>query len=1049
MAESELLTQLNLSLAEHLNPPPLIGKLKTVNEWASAALEAVKDNTSFLEALKNLSPWAEAAFSAAKDSFAAVKFVTKVFDEMTRVQEPDQLARIALTLSFQAAAECAIENAGRPSEARASYIQPDDCVDHVDLLDLDPARIDSHSFVQKSDRILEHYLRQAGYSPDQVAGIIRHIHSSIQEQFASLLSRAKTKDKFEPLTRWLSMPSDQRLFRAALRRHAEYTSWLFRKAPVLQLEPYALRDVCIEAECSKLTHLQLRVKDKDKPRPNPFLEGEENGGRHKLLETVMDYISDPNFRQPIVIQGSAGSGKSTFTLRLADHLREAGFTPIRIRLRDVVLGKEFYTQLGEAISYQNDDYLISHDRFIPTANPLSDGAVLQDVLPFGGGLKVCPYVLILDGWDEISVAVSEGLKARVKELLLRIRSELFKPSMRVRVILTGRPSDAVDDCTEFFHDQTPLLTIRTLNPAELPNYANKLRRALSERPLRFEGSSTWTFPEESLLEAIYNTYRDEFMAGKRPRQKDSLAGTAAVLGYPLLLHVTFRLLAEPRIDPRELLESPAALLRKLTDFATGSADKPSDAEPNAKILARISGTNLRRLLRKTAAFMSVLGQEAISKEELKRRLRTHNLDEVVRGATQDNIISAMLVSFYFKGGNTELGCEFTHKAIREYLFAEEIVEQLKEFAVSLPDELPERPAHLYWKDFEKTDPRHRPCNELAALLAPQWLTVEVVAYLESLIQWEANRCFSGEKQIRTAGETEGLKPAEWRRLMTLLADMWDWWAEGVHLRPQPSINDNSGQLEWQQSQVERWIPRSKPFVVDALEKTPEPVRSTTLDAHFGDALFRLSAWVHALGTQVAAGEPRRFQSLVGGQTRFLPGGGDATYFRLLASRVNAAGWRPGGDFPSGVAADAVDFTHSTISGLSFVGCRLSRSVWRNAYLLHCDFGPGPLRDADFSGCHLYNCVFYQTWLDGSTFSGSSLVSNVFVGGSIEGSRFEDCAFGENSIYATDGGEASVPKNQFLIVRGSAALEGCFWVDIVMEADPLGRQRKGRPRRSKD
>jgi hypothetical protein len=320
MVESKFLTQLNLSPDERLHPPPVIGRLKTINEWASAAIDAVKDNAAFLDELKALSPWAGVVFAAAKDSFAAIKFVTRILDELTKIQEPEQLARLALTLSYQAAAEAAIAHAGSPAEARILRTKLDDSVDDVDLLDLDPKRIDSHAFVQKADRILQHYLPQAGYSLDQVAGAIREIHATIQDQFASLLSHGKTKDKFEPLTRWLSLPSDQRLFRAALRRHAEYTSWLFRKAPVLQREPYALGDVCIEAECSKLTHAQLKAETKEKPRPNPFLEGEENGGRHKLLETVMGYISDPKFREPIVIQGSAGSGKSTFTLRLADHL---------------------------------------------------------------------------------------------------------------------------------------------------------------------------------------------------------------------------------------------------------------------------------------------------------------------------------------------------------------------------------------------------------------------------------------------------------------------------------------------------------------------------------------------------------------------------------------------------------------------------------------------------------------------------------------------------------------------------------------------------------
>jgi pantothenate kinase-related protein Tda10 len=112
----------------------------------------------------------------------------------------------------------------------------------------------------------------------------------------------------------------------------------------------------------------------------------------------MDYIADPHFREAIVIQGSAGCGKSTFTLRLADHLRREGLRPIRIRLRDVVLGKEFYSQLGEALSYEDDAYLRVRGRFVPGPDPLRGGAIFQEEIRYGSSsANICPYILILEG----------------------------------------------------------------------------------------------------------------------------------------------------------------------------------------------------------------------------------------------------------------------------------------------------------------------------------------------------------------------------------------------------------------------------------------------------------------------------------------------------------------------------------------------------------------------------------------------------------------------------------------------------------------------------
>ncbi|MBI4902529.1 MAG: hypothetical protein HY820_02765 [Acidobacteria bacterium] len=370
----------------------------------------------------------------------------------------------------------------------------------------------------------------------------------------------------------------------------------------------------------------------------------------------MGFIADGGFREPIVIQGSAGCGKSTFTLRLAHHLYCEGLRPIRIRLRDIVIGKELYTQLGEAITFEDDAYLKIKERFPAMGDPLQNGAVFQEEVPFGRrGTKICPYVLILDGWDEISVAVSEGLKGQVKELLLRIRAEFFRAGRPlVRVILTGRPSDAIDECTEFFRDETPRLTIRTLNPEQLPEFASKLRIATEDPPLVFDGVASWRFPTDEAVTPLFRRYRKEIQQQQRNPQErhDEEAETVtAVLGYPLLLHFAFRLLAEPNVDTKELIESPTALLRRMTDFATARADTPSDAQPGARIPVRFSGSDLRCLLRRTAAQMTILGGEHISQKELEKRLSVQDLASHITKISKENVISALLVSFYFKGGN--------------------------------------------------------------------------------------------------------------------------------------------------------------------------------------------------------------------------------------------------------------------------------------------------------------------------------------------------------------------------------------------------------------
>lgn len=198
----------------------------------------------------------------------------KLFDELTKIQEPEELARLACTLAYQSSAERAVAAAGVPAHAVAVGPKFDDSVDDVDFSNFIVDQAINHPFVAKADRILQHYLPQGGFSLEQVDQIIRNIHEDLPSQLNHLLSHGKSKEKFDPLYRWLQLPSDGRLSRAALRRHANYVAWAFNSAPVLQVEPYALAHICIEAECSKLTHGQLSHAAKpDHPRPNPSPKG--------------------------------------------------------------------------------------------------------------------------------------------------------------------------------------------------------------------------------------------------------------------------------------------------------------------------------------------------------------------------------------------------------------------------------------------------------------------------------------------------------------------------------------------------------------------------------------------------------------------------------------------------------------------------------------------------------------------------------------------------------------------------------------------------------
>ncbi|SPE37662.1 conserved hypothetical protein [Candidatus Sulfopaludibacter sp. SbA6] len=1011
---SELLTILRLNDEQRLQPSPALSRLKTVHEWAAAALDAVKDNADFAAALKAASPWAEAAFSAAKDTIPPVKFVLKVFEELTKVQEPRALARLACTLAYERAAEEALSAADPRLQMTAKGGALPPAEEDVDFENFTLETAVSHVFVQRADRTMRGLLGMAGLSDVVVEKTVGQIHDRYPSVLEELIANGKTKEKFDPLWRWLQLDSAGRAARAALRRHAEYLSWLYAEAPVLK-QPFALKHIYTEAQCSRLTHSQLREKPADvSKRRNPFMEGEYHGGRHSLIDSVLGYLADPAFkRDAIVIQGTAGSGKSTFTLRLADRLMEEGFHPIRIRLRDVPIPGELFSVLSKGILLQDGEFLATHDRWPSVEDLLQGGRLFEEERPFGTArAKLCPYVLILDGWDEISVAISEGFKQRVHELLVSIRQQLLGPYLpRVGVILTGRPSDAVDDCESFFLDRTPVLTVRTLHPDDLRAMAQRIGTALDAKPIDAPDLQIWSMPPASELNAVFEAYEKDFAASQKPMQQafepdqTHASGASTVLGMPLLAQLALRMLADWKGDKLDLVRDPTLLLRRLTDYTVFHADRPSDQLEDVKVKARFRRDELRTLLRRTAAAMTAYGLDSIPRNELKKRLQIEDLESRLREMGKEGVLTGLMVSFYFRGGSPELGCEFTHKSFREYLFAEEIVEHLK--AYGRLDDTPSAQRSPYWKEFAEGDPRRKATHALARLIAAQWLTPEVVAHLQQLLEWEIRRAFQGPDPSSEMS-TAPISKEQWMRVRDWLADAWDWWGEGVHLRPQPRIDEDSQQVNWDRSLAERFVPQCRPLDIPP-GTVPEPIRTTTIDAHLGDALFRLNAWVHGLliRNEFPEWAPKREDSLLptsrtrpyqtrasAGPVLFRPSGDGTSYFRSYCSRINGAGWRPGDDFPCRMYMEYVDLSQANLLQTNLWRADLRRSVLHGATLLLGILGDANLSEADLTRVeagYVYAGRASFRWADvrRSSFIGAHLNDADFRQADIEGANFDD------------------------------------------------------------
>ena len=592
--------------------------------------------------------------------------------------------------------------------------------------------------------------------------------------------------------------------------------WQFNDAPVWGREPFALRDVYVETECGRLAWSAMAQTSGATPNSSfdPFVDSDETGGRHNLVETTIELISDPDFRELIIVQGTPGCGKSAFTLRLANVLVATGLRPILIRFRDLRLST--FDRVDELLEDALRIGPVNEEPPRPTQQIITKNALNRTAKM--NGAEIGELVFILDGWDEVSLTGSASYQAQLEKWLPRIR-EFFveRPGHPVRVVMTGRPSAHVRS-SGILKRPTQILTLRHMSPAALRGFANAIGERVNHPSAPLQ--SSWRL-DVSSLEAVFERYERWFSSASEGGKK---IGGMDVIGTPLLAFLTFRTLADWKGDPAKLIDEPTALYQALIDITVEHAGKGRDERVEGSV--HRGGARLRHLLHKVASIITVLGREAVSFTELDYRLEDDELfkdwysSDGLRGAvteaTRKSALHELVVNFYFKGGNTGIGCEFLHKSFREYLHAEAVVALLKDLSEGKFGEL-ECPQVKSGQDFAKGTPQYKASRRLSCLLAPQRLSDEVRAHLFWLLV----------KEIRA-------ETPRWVWLRDLLLDVYVWWAEGVHLRPQPKRE--RGGRSWEPGYMKELLEQALPFDPD---DAVEPMPSPTLDAHLGYALMQV------------------------------------------------------------------------------------------------------------------------------------------------------------------------------------------------------------------
>ena len=193
------------ALKEHLALKPrtraelrqIHGHLKGVHEFLQDALEAVGGKEGIKQvtrAITEATPWAGVVLDAANESLPPIKFLLKLFEGLTKVEDPNALGLLACTLAFQQAVQQSVQEVLGLEPPRRGVVKkqleaaPGATYDFTTFSWEAPF---THPFVKDASQALEAFGEGLGFEGPWNVLLQQEVHARFVVNLKSLLSHAR------------------------------------------------------------------------------------------------------------------------------------------------------------------------------------------------------------------------------------------------------------------------------------------------------------------------------------------------------------------------------------------------------------------------------------------------------------------------------------------------------------------------------------------------------------------------------------------------------------------------------------------------------------------------------------------------------------------------------------------------------------------------------------------------------------------------------------------------------------------------------------------